>query len=101
MSVLINAGALPIHTGFSNLSELLLKLELLAPGYPSCSSCSSDPRAGLKRAERAGGGASPLVLVAEGWAQAQSARTPQPAETRPPVNMETKYVATQLSDNPP
>ena len=98
MSVLINAGALPIHTGFSNLSELLLKLELLAPGYSSCSSCSSDPRAGLKRA---GGGASPLVLVAEGWAQAQSARTPQPAETRPPVKMETKYVATQLSDNPP
>ena len=54
MSVQINAGALPIHTGFSNLSELLLKLAgaVLAPGYPSCSSCSSDPRAGgLKRAE--------------------------------------------------
>ena len=47
---------------------------------------------------RAGGpGASPLVLVAEGWAQAQSARTPQPAETQA-GKMETKYVATQ-SDN--
>ena len=66
-------------------------LAVLALGYSSCSSCG--PRAGL----RVGGAASPLVLVAEGWAQAQSARTPQPAETQA-AKMETKYVATQ-SDN--
>ena len=46
---------------------------------------------------RVGAGRSPLLVLVVGRAQAQSARTPQPAETQA-GKMETKYVATQ-SDN--